>query len=66
MTLLRHRWFSHSFWPVWFAEDKVNSSSDHLPYLHRNFEPVHLWPVRTSSAERTSPERSLSPDSIVV
>jgi len=33
----RHNWFTRSFWPVWFAGDNVYPSSDHLPYLNRNF-----------------------------
>jgi len=36
----RHRWFTRSFWPVWFASDNVFPSADHVPYLHRRFEPV--------------------------
>jgi S-adenosylmethionine-diacylgycerolhomoserine-N-methlytransferase len=39
---LRHRWFTRSFWPVWFANDNVYPSADHVPYLHRKFEPVHF------------------------
>jgi S-adenosylmethionine-diacylgycerolhomoserine-N-methlytransferase len=38
----RHRWPTRSFWPVWFATDNVFPSPDHVPYLHRRFEPVHF------------------------
>lgn len=40
--LKRHGWFTRSFWPVWFAGDNVFPSPDHVPYLHRHFEPVHF------------------------
>ncbi len=40
--LVRHRWFTRSFWPVWFAGDNVFVSSDHVPFLHRHFEPAHF------------------------
>ncbi|QDU97457.1 class I SAM-dependent methyltransferase [Lignipirellula cremea] len=40
--LKRHGWFSRSFWPVWFASDNVFPSTDHAPFLHRHFEPVHF------------------------
>lgn len=36
----RHRWFTRTFWPTWFAFDNVFPSPDHVPFLHRNFEPV--------------------------
>ncbi len=36
----RHGWLTRSFWPVWFASDNVYPSADHVPYLHRHFEPV--------------------------
>jgi S-adenosylmethionine-diacylgycerolhomoserine-N-methlytransferase len=36
----RHRWLTRSFWPAWFANDNVFPSADHVPYLHRCFEPV--------------------------
>jgi S-adenosylmethionine-diacylgycerolhomoserine-N-methlytransferase len=38
----RHPWRTRSFWPVWFANDNVFLSPDHIPYLHRLFEPVHF------------------------
>ena len=40
--LRRHRWFTRSFWPVWFANDNVFPSADHVPFLRRHFEPVHF------------------------
>lgn len=44
--LVRHGWFTRSFWPVWFAGDNVFPSSDHVPYLHRHFEPLHFTEAR--------------------
>ncbi len=38
----RHGWLTRSFWPVWFAGDNVYPSADHVPFLHRHFEPVHF------------------------
>ncbi|MFH1265893.1 MAG: class I SAM-dependent methyltransferase [Planctomycetota bacterium] len=38
--LARHAWFTRSFWPVWFARDNVFPSPDHVPFLHRTFDPV--------------------------
>lgn len=32
----RHGWFTRSFWPVWFANDNVFPSADHLPYLQQH------------------------------
>ena len=40
--LRRHRWFTRSFWPVWFAGDNVFPSADHVPFLRHHFEPVHF------------------------
>ncbi len=40
--LRRHRWFTRSFWPIWFANDNVFPSSEHVPFLHRHFQPVHF------------------------
>jgi S-adenosylmethionine-diacylgycerolhomoserine-N-methlytransferase len=39
---VRHGWLTRSFWPVWFASDNVFPSTDHVPYLHRHFEPVEF------------------------
>jgi S-adenosylmethionine-diacylgycerolhomoserine-N-methlytransferase len=38
--LRRHRWWTRSFWPAWFASDNVFPSPDHAPFLHRRFEPL--------------------------
>jgi S-adenosylmethionine-diacylgycerolhomoserine-N-methlytransferase len=40
--LRRHGWFTRTFWPAWFASDNVFPSADHVPYLHRCFDPVHF------------------------
>ena len=40
--LRRHSWFTRTFWPIWFAGDNVFPSSDHVPYLHRHFDPLHF------------------------
>lgn len=34
----RHRWFTRSFWPVWFASDNVHLCPDHLPYLCEHYD----------------------------
>ena len=34
-----HRWCTRHFWPTWFATDNVFLSTDHVPYLHRVFQP---------------------------
>ncbi len=36
--LKRHRWSTRSFWPVWFANDNVFPSADHLPFLQHHFK----------------------------
>lgn len=40
--LKRHGWFTRNFWPTWFGNDNVFPSADHVPYLHRHFEPLHF------------------------
>lgn len=40
--LKRHGWFTRNFWPMWFANDNVFPSADHVPYLHRRFDPLHF------------------------
>lgn len=40
--LKKHGWFTRSFWPVWFSADNVHPSPDHVPYLHKRFEPVYF------------------------
>ncbi len=37
-NMQRHGWFTRSFWPVWFANDNVFPSTDHLPFLKSHFE----------------------------
>ena len=44
--LQRHGWFTRGFWPLWFAADNVFPSADHVPYLHRHFDPVHFEECR--------------------
>lgn len=34
----RHNFFTRSFWPVWFSNDNVFPSADHVPYLMRHFD----------------------------
>lgn len=41
-NLRRHSWFQRNFWPVWFGNDNVYLSPDHLPYLMEKFESVSL------------------------
>jgi S-adenosylmethionine-diacylgycerolhomoserine-N-methlytransferase len=38
--LKRHAWTTRTFWPTWFAADNVFPSPDHVPFLHRHFEPL--------------------------
>lgn len=38
----KHGWPTRSFWPVWFASDNVFPSPDHVPFLHRLFEPEYF------------------------
>jgi S-adenosylmethionine-diacylgycerolhomoserine-N-methlytransferase len=38
----RHGWLARSFWPIYFGTNNVFPSPDHIPYLHRHFEPVQL------------------------
>lgn len=38
----RHGWFTRTFWPAWFARDNVYPSPDHVPYLHRTFDPIEF------------------------
>ena len=37
---VRHPWLTQIFWPLWFRNDNVFPSADHVPYLHRKFDPV--------------------------
>ncbi|MDB5386911.1 MAG: SAM-dependent methyltransferase [Planctomycetaceae bacterium] len=38
----RHSWMTSTFWPNWFRFDNVFPSPDHVPYLHKHFEPIHF------------------------
>jgi len=38
----KHGRCTRAFWPGWFSSDNVFLSWDHVPYLHRHFEPVHF------------------------
>ena len=40
--LARHGWTTRHGWPAWFATDNVHPSPDHLPYLRRRLDTVHL------------------------
>jgi S-adenosylmethionine-diacylgycerolhomoserine-N-methlytransferase len=40
--LKRHRSFTRGFWPLWFANDNVFPSADHVPFLHRHFQPLEF------------------------
>jgi S-adenosylmethionine-diacylgycerolhomoserine-N-methlytransferase len=35
--LRKHGWSTRAFWPVWFANDNVFLSPDHVPFLKRHF-----------------------------
>lgn len=41
-NLTKHRWFTRTVWPAWFASDNVFLSADHIPYLQSRFEAVRL------------------------
>ncbi len=45
--LSKHGWSTRNFWPVWFSNDNVFPSPDHLPYLRRHFETVWLQENRS-------------------
>ena len=38
----RHRWFTRTLWPTWFATDNVFPSPDHLPFLNHHFQEVEV------------------------
>jgi S-adenosylmethionine-diacylgycerolhomoserine-N-methlytransferase len=40
--LKRHGFTTRSFWPTWFSMDNVFPSADHVPFLHRHFDPLHF------------------------
>jgi S-adenosylmethionine-diacylgycerolhomoserine-N-methlytransferase len=43
----RHGWLTRSLLPLWFGNDNVFLSQDHLPYLERRFRPVALKEERS-------------------
>jgi S-adenosylmethionine-diacylgycerolhomoserine-N-methlytransferase len=43
---VRHGWSTRTGWPTWFAGDNVHLSPDHLPYLERRFDAVHVFEGR--------------------
>lgn len=45
--LTQHAWSTRNFWPVWFSNDNVFPSSDHLPFLRSHFETVFLTENRS-------------------
>ena len=38
----RHNWATRNLWPLWFSQDNVMLSQDHVPYLKRKLECVHF------------------------
>ena len=38
----RHGWWTRNGWPVWFGNDNVFPSADHVPFLHGHFDPEHF------------------------
>src|SRR5262245_55265619 len=40
--LVRHGWWTRTFWPTWFAMDNVFHSPDTVPFLHRHFNVFHF------------------------
>ena len=40
--LRRHGWLTRNLVPLWFGNDNVQPSADHIPYLKRKFETVQL------------------------
>lgn len=41
-NMRQHSWITRSFWPLWFANDNVNLTPDHLHYLLYQFEKTKL------------------------
>jgi S-adenosylmethionine-diacylgycerolhomoserine-N-methlytransferase len=41
-----HSFFARTFWPSLFGIGNVFVSPDHLPYLKRRFERIHLFESR--------------------
>jgi S-adenosylmethionine-diacylgycerolhomoserine-N-methlytransferase len=44
--LAKHGWTTRNLWPLWFGNDNVFPSPDHLPYLQSRLETVHLQQAR--------------------
>ena len=44
---VRHTWLQRNFWPMWFGNDNVWLSPDHLPYLSGQIPLVELRECRT-------------------
>lgn len=40
--LVKHKWSTRTFWPMWFGNDNVFLNPDHIPYLQNRFETVQL------------------------
>lgn len=38
----RHPWLTRNAWPLWFGNDNVFPSPDHLPYLESHFDTVSV------------------------
>jgi S-adenosylmethionine-diacylgycerolhomoserine-N-methlytransferase len=38
----KHSWAARNLWPLWFANDNVFLSQDHIPYLNHRLECVHF------------------------
>lgn len=44
----QHPWITRALWPLWFANDNVHLSTDHLPYLRQRFETVSCVETRAA------------------
>ena len=44
--MMRHSFFTRTFWPSLFGIGNVFMSPDHLPYLERRFERIDLFESR--------------------
>ena len=40
--LMKHGWSTRTGWQIWFANDNVFLSPDHIPYLRSQFETISL------------------------
>jgi S-adenosylmethionine-diacylgycerolhomoserine-N-methlytransferase len=43
----KHGWSTRSIWPVWFSNDNVFPSADHVPYLQKRFDSIKLTENRS-------------------